>query len=178
MWPKPILQDVQQPEKVRDLERFARDPLFAYHLANMNLLNYLINHQDGRKSNYLFSNVPDDPGVYSVDNGLAFGVLLRNYFIPHWNRIRVPALPRKSIERLRGIERADLNGLGVLAQLEADPQGILQHVEPGANRNPKKGTRLGKESIQIGLTSKEIDKLAKRIRKLLEKVDAGKIKLM
>ena len=172
------LQDVQQPKKVLNLSRFRDNPRYAYHLANMNLLCYLINHQDGRKSNYLTSKDPDDPRVFSVDNGLAFGVLLRNYFIPHWNRIRVPALPRRSIERLRQIDRSDLEPLGVLAQMQADEQGILGHVAAGPNLKPDQGNRIGPGALQIGLTRKEIRKIEKRIAKLLAKVDAGKVKLM
>lgn len=172
------LQDVEQPKKVLDADRFRDDVRYAFHLANMNLLCYLINHQDGRKSNYLVSNNPDNPRVFSVDNGLAFGVWLRNYFIPHWNRIRVPALPRQSVERLRQVQRSDLEQLGVLAQMRADGQGDLHHVAAGPNLNPERGNRLGPGRLQIGLTRKEILKIEKRIRKLLAKVDAGKVKLM
>lgn len=172
------LQEVEPVGKLLDKPRLRNDQRYARHLADMNLLCYLINHQDGRKSNYLISKDPDNPRVFSVDNGLAFGVWLRNYFIPHWNRIRVPALSLPSIERLRQIQPADLERLGVLAQMQVDARGILRHVEAGPNLNPSQGTRFQNGTLQIGLTQKEISKLEKRIRKLLAQVDDGKVEVM
>ena len=164
---------VDSPDHIYDAEKFKRDKRYAYHMANMNLLTYLINHQDALSFNFLLSNDPDNPRIFVVDNGLSLRPTWHNIFTNQWNRVRVPALPRKSIERLRNVTQDDLEGLGVLAQMNADAGGILHPVEPGENLGPKKGSRVTPNAIQIGLTTGEIEMIRKRLRKLLKKVDEG-----
>ncbi len=139
----------------------------------MNLLTYLINHQDAMSLNFLMSTDPKNPRVFVVDNGLSLRPTWHNIFTEQWNQIRVPALPKKSIERLRKITQGDLNRLGVLAQMDADASGVLRTAEPRANLGPKVGSRVSRNGIQIGLTTAEIAMIRKRLQKLLDKVDEG-----
>jgi hypothetical protein len=171
------LSNVEMPDRVYDKERFARDKRYAYHLANMNLHNYLINHQDGVVFNYLFSTDPANPRVFSIDNGMSQTTGLQNIFVKHWNTIRVPALPRRSIERLRKVTEDDLARLGVLEQMDVGPDGVLRHSEPGENLNPQAGSRVRSNTIQIGLTAAEIRMAREKLQTLLRQVDQGKWEL-
>ncbi len=165
--------NVESPKHIYDADRFKRDKRYAYHMANMNLLTYLIDHKDAQSSNFLVPTDPKNPRIFVVDNGLSLGSGLHNIFMRQWDEIRVPALPKKSIERLRKVTQSDLDRLGVLAQMEADANGILRNVDPRENLKPKVGSRVFPNTIQIGLTTAEITMIKKRLQQLLKKVDEG-----
>src|SRR5688572_8140368 len=135
------LSNVEQPTRAFDRPRFASDPLYRERFAGLNLLHHLIDHRDARANNFLMSRNPDDPRIYSIDNGIAFGGVLYNFFIPHYNRLVVSALPKAVVERLRAVGPRDLERLGVFGELRADESGVLRPVEPAANLDPKRGTR-------------------------------------
>ena len=166
------LENVMQPDNVLDRERFEKDAAYAVRFANLNLLHYLVLHRDARANNFLISIDPADPRVFSIDNGIAFGRTLYNFFSAHFNKIRVP-LPRASIDRLRLVSRQDLDRLGVLGQLETDAAGVLHNVQPGTNIDPDNAMRVAPWGVQFGLARAEIDALADRLQQLLAKVDAG-----
>jgi hypothetical protein len=172
------LENVKKPNKLLDAKRFGADAEYARGVGDLNVLTYLINHQDGRKNNFLISTTDGRRRLFSIDNGLAFSPVFRNVFTRHWNKIRVPALPRETVERLREVGGEDLVLLGVLAQMEKDEQGVLQSVQPGGNRGPRKGTRQGSEVLQLGLTQSEIEAIEKRLAKLLERVEKGEVPLL
>ncbi len=146
-------------------------------MANMNLLTHLIDHRDSHESNILVSTDTGNRRVFSVDNGIAFDSWLYNFFVSHWNDIRVPALRKESIDRLRGVTRSDLDKLGVLVQMEVDENGVLRPVASDVNWEPSEGVRIRPRAIQLGLTDSEIDEIEERIEELLEKVDEGDILL-
>jgi hypothetical protein len=171
------LSHVSPPEVLYDPQRFANDPRYAAHFADLNLLTYLIDHRDGRLSNFLVSDDPDDGRVWTVDNGIAFGNLVWNYFVTNWNEIRVPALRRASVERLRRVTPAQLERLLVVAELEADARGVLQPVAPRRPRDVDGGTRVTPGRIQLGLTRDELEGVATRRTELLARVDRGEIPL-
>lgn len=170
------LEDVVSPEAIYDPERFRRDPDYARHRADMNVLGYLIDHRDGRLSNFL---VPreDDGRIFLVDNGIAFGGLVWNYFVDNWNVIRVPALRRDAVDRLRRIGAADLSALLVLSELRADARGVLQPAPLGLPLDEENGARLGPGRVQLGLTADEVAGVAERLEHLLARVDTGEIPL-
>ncbi len=171
------LQNVSQPARAFDPERFERDARYAFHFANLNLLAYLIAHRDARSSNFLMPTDPSDSRVFSIDNGIAFGGVLYNFFTWHFDEIRTVGLPRQSIERLRRISRQDLTGFGVLGQLEADQAGVLRAVAPGDNLDPEVGMRVAPGRVQFGLTVAELDAMEQRRLDLLVRIDAGEISL-
>ena len=172
-------------EVVDDLEdeikeeggRFNRDPHFAQHLSDLNLLTYLIDHRDGREGNFLISKDPADPRVFAIDNGIAFEGFPWNFFVPNWNKIRVPWFRRDPIERLRGLPGEEVDRLASLFDLDADAQGILRLQQPTAAIDPNEGVRVVEGKVQLGLTTKEIGALKERIADLLADVDAGKRKV-
>lgn len=168
------LQHVTPVEVVVDPERFARDRAYAGHVADFNLLLHLIDHRDGRSSNLLVTD--DGRRIYSVDNGIAFGNLVWNYFVVNWNVLRVPALRRASVERLRGVTQAHLDALAVVQELRADRRRVLQPVRPSAPFDPARGARVRRGRVQLGLTAGEIAGVAARLDALLARVDAGAIR--
>lgn len=173
------LENVTVPTEVYDEGRFREDPAYAYYLANFNLLTYLISHKDGRSGNFLVSRDAARPQLFSVDNGVSMRGAFYNWFVPNWQEIRVPALRRVSLDRLRQVRREDLDFLAVLAHLEADAQGVLRSVDPPpTNLDPTRGVRVQGTTVQLGFTQDEIGDVERRIRDLIRDVDAGRIRLI
>jgi hypothetical protein len=158
-------------------ERFRQDPRYAGYLADMNLLTYLIEHEDGRRNNFLTADDKSDRRIFSIDNSISFGAKVKNWFVPNWNEIRVPALRKRSIERLRAVSSEQVDALGVVAELRAGDDGILRPAPPGPNADPDRGTRVRPGWIQMGLTRGEIAALRDRINRLLARVDSGELPL-
>jgi hypothetical protein len=174
------LDDVTVADPVYDRERFLDDPNYAYHLANLNILTYLTDHRDQRSGNILASIHEDDRHVYAIDNGITFGPPVYNWFVPssfQWHRILVPALPKGSVERLRALERSDLDYLATVTQMKPDQSGRLQLVRPEPPWDPDRGAQRRGSQVQFGLTRGEIDDLWERVQKLLEAIDAGHLTL-
>ncbi len=158
-----------------DKKRFKSDPGYARFIGNLNIFTYLVKHSDSNVGNFLISAPPSDPRIFVVDNGLAFGELVSNRGF-EWRDIRIKRLPGNTIARLRNITQADLEKtLGVVAQFEF-VDGQLVPTTPGQNLNEKRGVRNEDGRIQFGLTSNEIKRVYGRLKKLLKRVDSGKIK--
>jgi len=174
------LENVTVPDRLYEEERFLNDLAYAYHLANFNIFAYLINLRDNRKGNVLISKNESNRRVFAIDNGVAFETIWYNWFYPPhyaWRQIRVPALPRQSIDRLRKLKRADLDFLLVVSQLELDEHGIMKNTDPGPVINPDVGADRDGGTIQFGLTRSEIDAIWSRVEALIGKVDTGEIGL-
>jgi len=181
LWETAIwIENATVPDALYEEERFLHDVAYAYHLANFNIFAYLINLRDNRKGNVLVSKDDSNRRVFAIDNGVAFGTIWYNWFYPptyEWRQIRVPALPRNSVDRLRKLQRADLDFLMVVSQLDVDSEGILRTVDPGPPTDPNDGATFDGKSVQFGLTLDEIDAIWERIEALIEEVDAGEIEL-
>ncbi|MBW2494480.1 MAG: hypothetical protein JRE43_06980 [Deltaproteobacteria bacterium] len=174
------IENATVPDELYEEERFLDDLDYAYHLANFNIFAYLINLRDNRKGNVLVSKDEENRRVFAVDNGVSFGTIWYNWIYPptySWRTISVPALPRKSIDRLRELRREDLDFLMVVAQLEPDADGILKVVQAGAPIDPSEGVRREGTTLQFGLTAGEVEDVWQRIEALIERVDAGEIPL-
>ncbi len=169
------MQDVTQPISIYQEFRFIEEADYAYFLSNFNLFTYLVRHQDGKASNFLQSNDYYRPQLYSIDNGISFGTLPYNFFVKNWDVIRVAALRKDSIDRLRRLRRQDLDRLEVVAQLERNDRGIFVSVPPGESLNPDKGVVIADGTIQFGLSQAEIDALWDRIRNVIAMVDSGEV---
>jgi hypothetical protein len=169
------LDEVTIPERVFEPERFASDAQYAANMGRFNLLTYLVEHEDGRAGNILVSKAPEDRRVYAIDNGIAFGATVKNWFVPNWNVIRIPAVPHLEIERLRRVDEEEIDRLGVVAEMKADSNGMLETVPPGPNRDPNRGARVSEGWVQLGLTENELEAVEDRLEALLERVDEGKL---
>jgi hypothetical protein len=172
------LRNVTLPELLYDEQRFLTDGRYAYNLANFNLLTYLVGHHDQRLGNVLVSTDPDNRRVFAIDNGVSFDPFFFNWFFPPnfaWREMRVPAIPRNAVNRLRKLTEEDLERFGVILQLEADQDGILRIEEPGESIDEDEGVSVRGTTLQIGLTEGEIEAIWERIEDLLEDIDDGKL---
>jgi len=116
-------------------------------------------------------------GAFAIDYGVSFGQPwpYYNWFVPNWNVLRVPAVRKETVDRLRALERADLDFLHVVAQLEADEQGLLHLVSPGPPIDADRGASRRGTTVQFGLTEGEIDDVWQRIGALIGDVDSGSL---
>jgi hypothetical protein len=169
------LRNVRVADPLYEPDRFVRDPAYAYHIANLNVLTYLIEHEDARWDNFLEATDRNNRRVFSVDNGITFDETRRNYLVENWDEIHVPALRREAVDRLRRLRRQDVEALETLALVVADDQGILQPVIPASRANdPPPPDR---PSLRFGLTPEERDTIWNRRNELLERVDNNEIAL-
>lgn len=170
------MQDVHAPQDAFDRESFEKNPAYARHLADLNVLTYLVGHRDSHEGNLLVANDPADPRVYAVDNGIAFDLLPWNLRVFNWFRIRVPWLRRETIDRLRKVSKADVRALAVVDEMEADAGGALHVVPTGPNLDPggRDGVRRHGDRVQLGLNEDEMDDLKERVDKLIARVDSGR----
>jgi hypothetical protein len=174
------LNDLTLANPLLDPKRFDRDYVYAYFMSNLNLFTYLAKHHDARSGNFLVSKDDARRQAFSIDNGVSFGAgfsgLFYNWFVANWNSIRVPALRKESIARLRGLKQADVTAaLGVVSQLERDDAGVYLNVPPGENLDPGRGVRIEGKQLQFGLTDDEIEDVWERIEDLIEDVEDGKL---
>ena len=82
---------------------FARDRVYRDSIARVNALTYVIGHRDSHARNFVIARSGDSPVVYSIDNSLSF-TMAKNPRLQarhDWSVIRVPALPRAVIDRMR-----------------------------------------------------------------------------
>jgi hypothetical protein len=170
------LQNVTVPDVFYDEARFLSDPAYAYAYGTFNILTYLSEHLDNRKGNFLVSKDDRFPRVYAIDNGIAFGSRIYNWFIPSsyaWRKIVVPAVPKSAVDRLRELQRADLDHFTALAEFHENEDGYLDAVPPSASLDSSEPVNISGKIVQIGLTEDEVDDLWERIEKLIERVDEG-----
>jgi hypothetical protein len=169
--------DVTIPDTLYDESRFLKDPTYAYFMSNFNLLTYLIQHRDGRVGQFLVAKNDKRRQVFSIDNGISFGFWPYNFFIEQWESMYVPALRQDSIERLRKLQRQDLDFLAVIAQFKLNENLVLKPVPVGENLDPTKGAKYRDGTLQYGLSKSEIDDLWDRIQNIIAEVDAGNIQV-
>lgn len=164
-------------DDVWDESRLASDTAYARHFANLNLLTYLIRHNDSNEGNLLISRDPTNPRVFAVDNGLAFSNIVSDRGT-RWRNIRVDRLPRSAVERLRALTEAELGrALETVAEFRVGAGGVLTLEAPGENLAPAHGVRQDRDVIQLGLTEREIRQIWGRIQDLLGDIDEGKYSL-
>ncbi len=162
-----------------DKRRFRRDADYRRAMADVNLFTFLIQHGDTHEGNFLIAG--DDSGsrtrVYSPDNAIAFSPLMRNpldLFRANWYELRVPALRKQVVKRLRAIDRSELESLAVIEQYRIiDRQ--LRPTEPGPAIGGDSGIRRTAGILQLGLTPTEIERLHDRIELALDRVKSGDI---
>jgi len=169
------MKDVNLPDPLYDEQRFLTDPNYAYFLSNFNVFTYLIGHRDGRDGNFLVSKDDSRRQVFAIDNGSTFNPWGYNYFVPNWDVIRVAAVRRATVDRLRKLSREELDFLLVVSQLEIGDDGVARQVPPGKSLDDDKGALRQANTIQFGLTREELDKVWRRSQKLIAQVDSGKL---
>ena len=169
------LDNVTRGKPFYDPKRFATDANYALRMANFNLLTFIIDHKDGRASNFLVSKDDGDRRVFSVDNGISFDAWLFNYFVNNWDDLRVPALSKTAVDRLRKVRREQIEALGVLAELHLSDGGMLEPADFSPPIDKDKGVRTREGVIQFGLTADEVDDVREQIKEVIDGVDDGEI---
>jgi hypothetical protein len=158
-----------------DAALFERDPVYARHFANANLLAHLIDHKDSNHGNMIISMDGMNRRVFVVDNDVAFSSRLSDRG-DRWRHLQVTRIPASTIERLRSLTRAELDHqLGVVAEFEI-VDGLLEPAEPGPNLGANSGVRIRNGRMQLGLTRSEIRDVESRIQRLLREVDRQRIR--
>jgi hypothetical protein len=170
------MNDVTLPDPLLDRERFLDDPIYAHFLADFNLFTYLIDHRDGRLGNFLVSKDDARRQIFAIDNGSTFDPTGWNYFVTNWNEIRVPALRKESIDRLRKVDCDDIeDALLVVSQLELREDGLFHNVRPGKPIDDDEGAHREGKVLQFGLTEDEVKEVCDRMEDLIDEVDHGRI---
>jgi hypothetical protein len=169
------LQDVKVIEDVFDPQRFANDPVYARHIGQMNVLTLLIEHGDSNAGNFLVSKAESGARVFSIDNGVAFAFNESDRG-DLWRELRVDRLPADTVARLRTITEDELHRrLGVLVQWKLH-DGRWVAETPGPNLGAGRGVRTADGTVQLGLTRPEIDQIWRQLKRLVERVDRGKVR--
>ena len=168
------LQSVTNPLDPLDIVRFEQDPTYARHIANLNILTYLIEHKDANQGNVLLSTDPENPRAFTVDNGVAFSSDESEQG-SIWKDIRVPAVPLSTVERLRSIDREVLRAtVGVVSEHRLEGERYVP-VAPTEILNKGRGVRQEDGILQLGLTERELRAVDGRIDRLLRRVDRGRL---
>ena len=163
------------PEGVFDEKRIDRDSVYARHLGDLNILTYLIRHRDANKGNVLLAVDSTNPRLFAVDNGVAFDSPPSDRGT-NWQHMRVKRVSGATVARLRAISDSSLTAaLGVVAQFERSGDGYV--AKPlGPNLDRGRGVRRAGSTLQLGLTTSEIEGVRNRLRALLKDIDRGRIK--
>ena len=169
------LANVEAKKEPYDAGRFASNKDYARHIANLNVLTYLIRHGDANYGNVLSSSDQSNPRMFVVDNGIAFASPDSDRGV-FWRVIHVPAIPAATVERLRRMDRATMErALVVVGQWERQGEHLVA-VPLGAPFNASLGVRRRAPAIQMGLTRREVGEVDKRRLRLLEMVSSGELK--
>jgi len=163
---------------IMDAGRFARDVVYRTSLANANLLTYAINHGDAHDEQFLLQSTTRGFRAFVVDNSISFQSIKNPMllFREDWSQIRVPWLPKNSIERLEKLTDDDFAGLGNVTELERQGRDLVpvraseRHAKSDGSTMSWSGNRL-----RVGLTKLEIDLVKSRIRELLARPDLAQL---
>ena len=159
-----------------DLSSFDTDAVYARHIGQLNVFTYLIEHRDSNQGNFLISKAEQGPRVFSIDHGVAFASLDSDRGTA-WLELRVDRLPKDTVERVRRAHKDELTAkLGVLGQWELR-DGHYVPVSLTANMGANRGVRIRDGVVQMGLTREEISAVARQVKRLLNKVDRGKVQV-
>ena len=156
-----------------DPKLFARDRVYRDSIARMNLFTYVIGHRDSHARNFVIAE-NDAHAVYSIDNSLSFTMKPNPRIQPRhdWSAIRVPALPREALDRLRAAY-ARLPSLAAVAVLRRDKGTLV--AAPVGSAAATTGVDWTGDQLIVGLTPPEIEDLRARVAALLARVDRGEL---
>jgi hypothetical protein len=157
---------------------FERNRRYRDSMSALNLVTHLIAHADGYPMNFVITADRRRPVVYSVDNNRSLG-LTKDRSLDRdddWSRLRLPALRRRHVERLRAALGPDLDRLAVIVELEPR-DGRLVPVPTAATDPTAAGEAWHEGRLRLGLTRAEIDSVRGRIAALLERVDRGEVRV-
>jgi hypothetical protein len=160
-----------------DEERFWSEPDYRQAVADSNAFTFVIQHGDTHAGNFLVMNTARTTRIYSPDNAIAFNPYFRNpldLINPSWYDLRVPALRRDVVERLRQVELRDVAWLRVIEQYRNHETGLTPEAS-GAPLPGDEPVRFSDTTLQIGLSDAEISRVHERIREIRARVNSGEV---
>jgi hypothetical protein len=153
---------------------FDRDVLYRRCVSNTNLLTYLINHGDAHNEQFMLERTPRGVRTYVIDNSIAFRSIKNPMllFREDWSKVRVPLLPRRTVDRLRALTDEDFVGLANVAELERRGAQLVP-VAPSRVPSSSDGKAIAwvGDHLRLGLTPGEIEIVQSRVRELLARPD-------
>ena len=156
--------------------RFANDAAYRRNVASLNVLMYLIDNGDLHAGQFVL--YPEARHWFVVDSSIAFQSFANPtlIFIQDLSELHVRRIPASLAERVRAIERSELDALRVLSEHVIE-DGALIRVAPttspfgGRGRVRRRGDR-----VQIGLREAEISGVWSRIERLRGLLARGSIR--
>jgi hypothetical protein len=164
-------------ESFWDAELFEKDPMYRSSAANTNLLTYVIRHGDPHNAQFLLEQTPQGLRTYVVDNSIGFrSVKNPIYFLREdWSKIRVPRLPKRTVERLRALTDEDFAGLATVTELKRQGRLLVRVATPAAADGDEDAMSWRGSLLRIGLTRGEIELVQSRVRDLLARPDLAQL---
>jgi hypothetical protein len=160
-----------------DAELFEKDPMYRSSIAKTNLLTYVIRHGDPHNAQFLLEQTPHGLRTYVVDNSIGFrSVKNPIYFLREdWAKIRVPRLPKRSIERLRALTDEDFAGLATVNELQRQGRQLVRVATSASVTSDGSEMSWNGSRLRVGLTGGEIELVQSRIHDLLARPDLATI---
>lgn len=146
-------------------ERFLEDRKFATKLSRVNVLTYVIDHDDAHGGQFLATESPFH--LWSIDHSMSL-TSIKNpmvLFKEDWSKLIVPAIPRRLAERLSRIDRADVEKLENI-------EGYEKHGDRLVSR-PHRGGR--DEVSSWGATERERGIIWSRIQQLQQALESEEL---
>jgi len=171
------LSHIDTPGMV-DWERVDNDEEYKRAITTLNLYMYLIGHRDAHYYNWLLTTGNGPLRGISIDNGISFSGF--NNFTKKkedWKGLMSPAYPKNVVDRLREVSDADLAELHVVGRWNVVGRDFQRDGDGGLELPARKPWfyRRKQGLYMHGLRQGELRTIRRKIRKLLRKVDSGKI---
>jgi len=161
-----------------DPNLFESDRLYRRSISHTNLLTYLINHGDAHNEQFVLEQTARGVRTYVVDNSIAFRSIKNPMllFREDWSKVRVPLLPRRTVERLQALTDEDFARLAIVVELERRGADLVPVAPtPVTSASDGKALAWAGDHLRIGLTPGEIELVHSRVRDLLARPDLESI---
>ena len=155
-----------------DRALFERDASYRETIAHLNLLTYLIDHDDSHAAQFVVTRHANLLRLYSVDHSLSFDAGTNPTLSPNedWSELQVPAVPDDKFARLASLGQPELMRLRVIGRLQRQGTRLVPAGHLRSERREARSVAWEGEWLNIGSTQGEIDQLARRIAALQERV--------
>jgi hypothetical protein len=162
-----------------DRARFERDARYRETVAHLNLLTYLIDHDDSHRGQFVVTRNANLLRVYSVDHSLSFDAGANATLSPSedWSELQVPALPNAPLERLASLGHEDFQRLRVIGQLQRVGSRLVPAPHLRSGQREARSVAWEGDWLNIGMTQAELDQIARRIADLQQRVREHRVRV-
>jgi hypothetical protein len=160
-----------------DAELFEKDAMYRSSAGKTNLLTYVIRHGDPHNAQFLIEQTPRGLRTYVVDNSIAFRSIKNPMYLirEDWSKIRVPLLPKRTIERLRALTDQDFASLATVTELQWQGRQLVRVTASAQAKSDGSAMSWNGSRLRIGLTEGEIELVKSRVHDLLARPDLASI---